>query len=474
MLREGGFPSSIRTCYTASFFYRDVISLSAAVPPLLMIFFFFFNSCLRFSSFSLSVYSLRLRMFGLQNIFDYADCFGKSPPIALAGVNSHARECVERHNDGSLGCKITSGDYGLRRLFVANSSDAAQLELVSWWLERQRDYPLHITVYFSGTESLNDISVWENFSQRLSKSTVEHTFELAVEGIESLPHFAVLSQWSEGINLRKCKLTTLEPLGGFEQLSELQLAYCVGTFSLDSLVACPNLTTVHVSYCSGVTGVEALDKLCHLKNVALRSCDITNVDFLKDCHMLVSVRVPGCEGLTSLSALSGLQKLTTVDAWGTNITEVDSLSACAALESVCVIGCEGLTSLSGLSGLRHLRTVEAGRTNITEVGSLSGCLALEYIGVVGCKKLTSLGGLSGLQKLKVIDATCAGITEIGSLAGCTSLETVYINYCEGLTSLSGLSGLPNLKYVDATASPVPRDEHPEGWSPHTVITFADV
>ncbi|EPY15441.1 hypothetical protein AGDE_17118 [Angomonas deanei] len=335
-----------------------------------------------------------------QKISQYTEYFGKSSPLALAAVNSHARECGERHQKGVLGCNVISDGYGVRRILKVNSPDIACLERTQWWIERQRECPLLVSVSFDGAGSLEDIPTWERFSGRLSEGDVEHAFALTMEHLESLLPFTVLLKRSEAIVLNICALTTLEALGGLELLRKVELSYCEGSFNVDPLLSCPNLIGVSVGYSYGVTSVEVLGRLRNLREITLRDCNITNVGFLKGCSKLEYADVSYCETLISLAGLGGLKGLRTVDARHTAVESIEHLAGCAALETVVVSCCKNLTSLAGLGGLEKLRTVDASHTPIDSVACLSGCVALEIVNVCGCKKLLSPADLSGLEKLR--------------------------------------------------------------------------
>ncbi|CAD2215336.1 hypothetical protein AGDE_16947 [Angomonas deanei] len=306
-----------------------------------------------------------------QNISQYTEYFGKSSPLALAAVNSHARECGERHQKGVLGCNVISDDYGVRRILKVNSPDIACLERTQWWIERQRECPLLVSVSFDDAGSLEDITTWERFSGRLSEGDVEHAFALTMEHLESLLPFTVLLKRSEAIVLHICALTTLEALGGLELLTKVELSYCEGSFNVDPLLTCPNLTVVSVVSSHGVTSVEVLGKLRNLREITLRDCDITNVDFLKGCSKLEYADVSDCETLTSLTGLRGLGKLKTLYACGAAIESIEHLSECVELETIDVRGCVNLTSLAGLGGLKGLRTVDASHTSIESIEHLA-------------------------------------------------------------------------------------------------------
>ncbi|CAD2217878.1 hypothetical protein AGDE_16793 [Angomonas deanei] len=295
----------------------------------------------------------------LQDISQYMDYFEESPPLALAAVNSRAREYGERHEKGILRCNVTSGDDGLRRVVYAHSSDVASLKRVQWWVKRQREYPVQIVVEFNGTESLADIPIWETLSQQLCKSKVEHLFHVRIKKVQSLLPFAVLLKRSDGVLLDRCTLTTLEALGRLGRLRRVDLSSCDGAFTLDPLSTCPNLTSVSVEYSHDVTSPEALWKLQNLKHVVLRGCGITSVAFLSGCTSLESVNVCSSRNLNSLVGLSGLKNLQIVNASHSGIESIECLTGCLSLQLLDVSCCKSLTSLEGLSGLQNLREVLA-------------------------------------------------------------------------------------------------------------------
>ncbi|EPY16573.1 adenylate cyclase regulatory protein-like protein [Angomonas deanei] len=393
-------------------------------------------------------------MFVFQNIAEYMGYFKKSPPLALAGVSAHARECGERHDKGVLGCKTISDDYRTHREFKAEYSDLTRAEGIRWWIERQRDCPLLISVSFDGAESLKYIKSWESILKGLSQSEVEHMFDLQIKWVESLLPFTGLLLVSEGIVLEFCSLTTLEALRGLKQLRSVTLWSSGGAFSLDPLTTCPNLTTVRLSDCHQSNSVGVLGSLRNLKSIALEECGITDVDFLMGCPFVDSINVSECKNLTSLAGLGGLLKLKTVDASGSEIQSVEGLSGCVALESVNLRGCKNLLSFAGLGGLRKLKTVGALCTGIQSVRDLAGCVSLESVDVSWCENLRSLDGLGGLAKLRTIDTNQSGIMSIGNLTGCVALEKVNVSGCYMLTSLTGLAGLEKLRAVDAVDSAI--------------------
>ncbi|CAD2221804.1 hypothetical protein ADEAN_000933900 [Angomonas deanei] len=337
-------------------------------------------------------------MLAFQNISRYTDYFEDPPPLALAAVNSHAREGGERHPGGGVrGCNVAPVNREIKHTFKVDSSKVARLDLALWRVERQRDYPLHIGVYFSGTESLDDITTWAYLSQRLSESWIEHTFGLDVGYVESLLPFTELLKRAEEVYRRECLVTSLEPLPGLERLRSVGLSSCRGALDLDHLSNCSNLTRVNISFCDGVTSTETLGRLPHLRDVALASFDITSVDFLKGCQALESVSVSYYMDLISLVGLSGLGKLRSVNANNSGITDVLGLAGCAALETVDVRSCAELASLDGLSGLPTVKSVFANMSGIMTVGGLADCAALETVDVGDCASSPHWMGYPGCQ-----------------------------------------------------------------------------
>ncbi|CAD2222016.1 hypothetical protein AGDE_14118 [Angomonas deanei] len=309
-------------------------------------------------------------MFALQHLSDYMDYFDGSPPLALSAVNSHGRECGERHKQGIFGCTVATEDYETRRVIQMGSSDIGRVERAQWWLERQHGYPLRIVIQFKGVESLGDIAGWVDFAHSLSDSEVEHTFGLNVRETESLLPFAGLLRRTVDVSLNDCHLASFQPLDGLEGLKKVEFRHCRGISGIDFLAACPNLTRVTVSFCPGVTSVEALGSLRHLREVSLVDSDITTVDFLKHCSVLESVDVNSCKQLGSLDGISGLRFLKTVDAGGTDIADIRALISCESLETLNVSHCEKLTSLEILAGLESLKTLSAGDTGVADISAL--------------------------------------------------------------------------------------------------------
>ncbi|CAD2222878.1 hypothetical protein AGDE_13789 [Angomonas deanei] len=299
---------------------------------------------------------------------------------------------------------ITSDACGSRRSLNVDSPNISGLECVQWWLERQRDYPLKIIATFNDTKSLVDIPASERFSQQLCEKPVAHSLNLTIEGVKSLRSFATLLQQTGEVILRQCELAFDEA----GRLRTLELSKRTDTVGLDPLVSCSNLTSVIVEFCH-FAPPESLRRLRNMRELVIRGCTGTNVDFLKECMSLESVDVSGCTVLTTLSGLNGLRNLKVVIPKGVNITEICCLAGCTALETVDVSYCEGLTTLSGLNGLRNLKRVNASRTSITDIGALAGCVALERVDVRYCRGLTSVLPLSGMQNLTEITVERRGV-----------------------------------------------------------------
>ncbi|CAD2217007.1 hypothetical protein AGDE_12510 [Angomonas deanei] len=236
-------------------------------------------------------------MLPFQNMSDYTDYFKTSPPLALASVNAHSRECAECHKKGMLGWNITADDYGTRRVLSIKSIFVEKLRRARWWLTRQRDYPLHVCVRFGGKTMLNDIFILEQFSKKLSVHSVEHTFHLDITGTKSLLPFAVLLLRSESICLRECQLKSLQALERLERLRSVEITDCTGDFTIDPLGSCHNLTYLDVAYCEGLTGLETLESLRNLKVVDVRGVNIATIEFLKNCDHLETLYVSKCKNL---------------------------------------------------------------------------------------------------------------------------------------------------------------------------------
>ncbi|CAD2222718.1 hypothetical protein ADEAN_001026500 [Angomonas deanei] len=413
-------------------------------------------------------------MFIFQHIADYAAYFEDPPPLALAAVNAHARECGERRREGLLGCCITTGASQVYRTFRMNATHVERLECARWWLERQCDYPLYILVKFDGTKSFMQIPALNAISQQLLERKVDHTLELNIRNLKSILPFAVLLRQSRDIRLYECRLKDLEVMKGLGRLRTVELSSVRDIIHLDPLASCPNLTSIHILYCADVVSAERLGQLQQLREVVIWSCANRSIDFLKGCAMLESIDVSGCTKLTSLDALKGLQKVRKLDAHYSGIRRLGDLTGCVSLRTVDVSGCVELNSLDGLSGLHQLRTLNANHSGIANIQGLTGCVSLETVDVSGCARLNSLDGLSCLMELRTLNARKSGIERIGDLTGCVALASVDVSRCRTLTSLNGLSGLPNLRMLDVSGTGVPRDERPEGCPALRSVQFGDL
>ena len=103
---------------------------------------------------------------------------------------------------------------------------------------------------------------------------------------------------------------------------------------LAAIANCPNLHTLNLNYCSGVTDVSALAGCANLHTLILNACSgVTDVSALAGCANLHSLNLSHCKGVTDVSALAGFTNLHTLKLYNCiGVTDVSALAGCKNLK----------------------------------------------------------------------------------------------------------------------------------------------
>ncbi len=189
---------------------------------------------------------------------------------------------------------------------------------------------------------------------------------------------------------------------------------------------------VDITFVEGATnaGLKTVGKLPWLRNVHIRSKEITDLSPLAALERLNELDLVGAEGVSDLSAIAKLATLTAVSLEGTKVTDLAPL---AGLTSVEELGLQGTpaTNIAPLRGMKSLRVL-----------NLKGVKAADW------KPLTDLAHVETLT----VDAS--GWKNLNPLAGMTKLRRLELAHNEQVKDISTLMHMKDLESLDLTGAPL--------------------
>jgi hypothetical protein len=176
---------------------------------------------------------------------------------------------------------------------------------------------------------------------------------IEIPGITSLEPLKGLTNLSELNLANNARITTLEPLKGLTKLTRLDLTDDTGITSLEPLKALTNLSWLSLG-ATGVTSLEPLKELTKLSSLYLNhATGITSLEPLRRLTNLSSLNLDDATGITSLEPLKGLTNLSSLDlSRATGITSLEPLKGLTNLSSLDLSGATGITSLKPLKGMK--------------------------------------------------------------------------------------------------------------------------
>ena len=224
------------------------------------------------------------------------------------------------------------------------------------------------------------------------------------------------------------KTKSIAAVRNFRKLSSLHMSYARHISDISSLVLCPNLTSLDLSWCTNLKCIWST-----LRQLKLVSLDLTNVnivgqddDFGTDDAMLPTtletLSLRNCL-LPTVNVLQGLNLLRCLDlSLNTSLRSVEELQFLPKLETLSLFQCVSLRSLQVLSSL----------------------LELEQLNVSGCYKLR--GTLPSSPKLKTLYMNyCDKLETLDNLS--SAVETLYMNHCKRVPRLNRLATMKNLQHL---------------------------
>ncbi|HMA70004.1 MAG TPA: AAA-like domain-containing protein [Xanthobacteraceae bacterium] len=128
------------------------------------------------------------------------------------------------------------------------------------------------------------------------------------------------------ISIELPNITSLEPLKGLTNLTDLWLNGATGITSLEPLKGITSLTSRTVDNAAGITSLEPLKGMRRLTWLSLDDAGITSLEPLKGLISLYTLYLSRVTGITSVEPLKGLPSLIQLDLTGTaGITSLEPL-----------------------------------------------------------------------------------------------------------------------------------------------------
>ena len=175
------------------------------------------------------------------------------------------------------------------------------------------------------------------------------TLDIGDNSVSDLSPLAGLKNL-DSINVTGNKISDLSPLEGLESLEEF-LSWNNLFSDLSPLVKLTEMSLQKIDICGGDPDISVLKDAKNLKELYLRSCNVSDTDLaaLAGLTNLTHLSIAENRNLSDLSHLAGLTNLTWLD-----------LRTCS------------ISDVSALSGLTNLKWVNLARNNISDFSPLDG------------------------------------------------------------------------------------------------------
>jgi hypothetical protein len=296
-----------------------------------------------------------------------------------------------------------------------------------------------------------------SFSQIFVRSPCLETLDFSGSSVKSKDLDEMLrSAQASGCTVRHLILERCEEivgplfLGWLPQLESLDITGCKGITALHNLDQCALLKGLSMGGCIGIIGPLSLKGLAHLESLYISGCTgITALNDLEQCGLLKVLSMGDCTRVAGHLPLRGLVQLESLNITGcTRITALDDLGQCALLETLNMGGCTEIAGHLPLRGLVQLQGLDiTGCTEITALDDLDQCVLLKGLSMGDCTGIAGHLPLRGLARLGSLNITgCTGITALLHLKQLVSLKLIDISGCAGLAGID-LSELPETTRV---------------------------
>lgn len=209
----------------------------------------------------------------------------------------------------------------------------------------------------------------------------------------------------------------LDNLSGIEKIGSIDYLSVQGeTITNDDMVY---LGTAHIEqlYLSGsaVTDLSAFAGNEYIKEISIRSPELTDISPLATCPNLTSISVNGT-AVTDVSCLSGMESLNTLILSLTSVADVSCLVSCPNLVYLDLQG-TAVTDVSCLANLPALEELYLGYTDVSDVSALAACPKLEYLSLRNCTNITDISALAASTSLKQIAVDYDAFEDLSAFEG---------------------------------------------------------
>lgn len=201
--------------------------------------------------------------------------------------------------------------------------------------------------------------------------------------------------------LRKCSLTQIPDLSGYDALEYLDLSLNK-IEKITGLEKLSNLQRLDLSF-NNLSKIEGLENLRNLTDLHLSGNSILEIQGLGHNSNLTSLWLDH-NNINQVNGLDNLERLFSLNLSGNNISRVEGLDYLSRLYFLYLGNCQ-ISRIEGLEYLTNLNTLYLGNNNISELTGLEGLKSLTRLSLRNnpIKKLDGLIHLTGLTDLDLSD-----------------------------------------------------------------------
>ena len=225
-------------------------------------------------------------------------------------------------------------------------------------------------------------------------------------------------------------LDFLSELNSLKKLKVTNWTYDSEEFSVSGI---KNLTKIeYLNIEAGIKSLEALENLCELKLLKIKSDLLENLNGLSNASKLLAINFYGCEKLKDISKIS-------------NST---------AIEYIDLGSCKSLSDLKSLGKLNKLQFLDISNTSVKTLEGVNEAINLRAINLQG-SFVTDFDPLIKCEKIAFVDGkSCLKLKSVRGLQKCANLKAINLVECSSLLSLEGLENCKELNIVQLSGSGV--------------------
>ena len=269
--------------------------------------------------------------------------------------------------------------------------------------------------------------------------------------IDSLSHMSSLAKLVV-LDLTGCEFPVeeLSVLASLPSLSSLTLASC-GLSTIEGLGGAQNLTYLDLNS-NTVRNLEVLSSMTALAEIDLQHNAVTDLSSLQSLENLVKLNV-SYNSVTSLAPLASCVKLSWLDAGNNQLSSLNGISGLSLL-SYLSLESNQLTDVSALAVNTELTTLNISSNSIADISALSTLTKLQVFDFSSNLQIAALPEWPDGCALITIDGSYNVLTSIDGLKNMQSLTHVYMDYNQ-LTNIDALADCYCLVQVNVYGNAIP-------------------